>query len=167
MENYRRYLSGDESAFDALIRQYRHSLTFFLMRYVKDPATAEELAIDVFAELVLHPRRYNFKVSLKTYLFMIGRSRAIDYLRRQKRNEPLAEDLSYEEQFFSNEQKRALHTALSALPEEMQEAVYLVYFEELSYKEAAGVLKKTPKQVDNLLYRAKGLLRKELEHENG
>ncbi|MBQ6823947.1 MAG: RNA polymerase sigma factor [Clostridia bacterium] len=166
MENYRRYLSGDESAFDEIIRSYRHSLTFFLMRYTGDAETAEELAIDAFAELVLHPKRYNFKVSLKTYLFMLGRSRAIDRLRRQKRLLPLEEELPYEEEFLKNEQKRALHAALATLPSEMQAAVHLVYFEELTYKDAARVLKKTPKQVDNLLFRAKKLLRKELEDEN-
>ena len=55
-----------------------------------------------------------------------------------------------------------MHDAIGGLPQDMQTAVYLVYFEELSYAEAAVVMKKKPKQVDNLLYRAKGLLREAL-----
>lgn len=167
MEHYRRYLNGDECAFDEIIREYRHSLTFFLLRYVKDAATAEELAIDVFAELVLHPKRYNFKVSLKTYLFMLGRSRAIDWLRHQRRLAPLEENAgSYETPFLESTQKQELYDALEALPPKMQQAVYLIYFEELSYREAAQVLGCSPKQIDNFLYRAKNLLRKELNYEN-
>ena len=42
---------------------------------------------------------------------------------------------------------------------EQRLAVHLIYFEELSYEEAARVMKKNSKQVDNLLYRAKKTLR--------
>ena len=41
----------------------------------------------------------------------------------------------------------------------MSVAVALVYFEGMSYDEAAKVMKKNKKQVDNLLYRAKAQLR--------
>ena len=59
-------------------------------------------------------------------------------------------------------QKRAVHEAIVSLPQDMQTAVYLIYFEELSYADAAFVMRKKPKQVDNLLYRAKGMLREVL-----
>jgi RNA polymerase sigma-70 factor (ECF subfamily) len=58
-----------------------------------------------------------------------------------------------------DEQKRALYKALSTLSEEMRIIVYLIYFENMSYDEAAQVMKKSKKQVDNLLYRAKNQLR--------
>ena len=48
----------------------------------------------------------------------------------------------------------------SALPEEMQAVIHLVYFEQLSAEDAGKVLKKNRKQVYNLLYRAKAELRK-------
>ena len=41
----------------------------------------------------------------------------------------------------------------------MRIAVHLVYFEELSYEEAAKIMNKNAKQIDNLLYRAKNTLR--------
>ena len=41
----------------------------------------------------------------------------------------------------------------------MRTVVYLIYFENMSYDEAARVMKKSKKQVDNLLYRAKNQLR--------
>ena len=47
----------------------------------------------------------------------------------------------------------------------MQAAVHLVYFEELSYEDAAKVLGKSKKQIDNLLYRAKTALRNALGKE--
>ena len=69
--SYRRFLDGDESAFDEILELYRLKLTYFIDRIVRDTAAAEDIAIDVFTELLIRPYRYNFKTSLKTYLFMI------------------------------------------------------------------------------------------------
>lgn len=72
--SYRRFLDGDESAFDDLLALYQENLIFFINRYVHNITVAEDLAADVFLDLIVHKHRYNFKTSLKTYLFMIGRS---------------------------------------------------------------------------------------------
>lgn len=170
MENgessYRRYLDGDQCAFDEVLKTYRSGLTLFINRYVQNMDAAEDLAIDTFMYLIVHPHHYNFKTSLKTYLFMIGRSRALDYLRHQKiaKNVELTEvdaqwEPSTEESMLMDEQKQALNRALCQLPQPMQMAVHLVYFEDLSYEDAAKVMKKNRKQIANLLYRAKVELR--------
>ena len=160
--SYRRFLNGDESAFESIMKELFHGLVFFIDRIVHDPYAAEDIAIDVFSELIVHKHRYNFKVTLKTYLYMLGRSRAIDYLRRQKRHadlaelEQLADDRAdLEELVLVSQRKRLVHTAIKQLPEDMQTVLHLIYFEEMTYEEAAKVMKKTRKQIDNLLYRAK------------
>ncbi|MBQ7835725.1 MAG: sigma-70 family RNA polymerase sigma factor [Clostridia bacterium] len=165
--SYRRFLDGDEGAFDEIMEVYRIPLTFFINRYVCDMWTAEDIAIDVFCYVLTHPRRYNFKASLKTYLFMLGRSRAIDHIRRRKRIEftslsqaERADDsFDPENMYLRDEEMRALHSALNKLPEDMRAVVHLVYLEGLSYAEAGRVLKKTSKHIDNLLYRSKAMLR--------
>jgi len=166
--SYRRYLDGDEAAFDDILKAYRDNLTFFINRYVHDPDAAEDLAIDTFMYLIVYPWRYNFLTPLKTYLFMIGRSRALDYLKHRKKlsmvpledvPNSLADEVCLEELILLDERKQALNRALTQLPEEMQLAVHLVYFEDLTYEDAAKVMKKNRKQVANLLYRAKEKLR--------
>ena len=172
--SYRRYLGGEEEAFDTVVKELFDPLVFFIDRYVRDTAAAEDIAIDVFAELIVHKHRYNFKVQLKTYLFMIGRSRALNYLKHRTRLEETelseadyADDRqSLEEQFVRSEQARLLHGAMEKLPADMRTAVHLVYFEGMSYEDTAKVMKKTKKQVDNLLYRAKGQLRATLGKES-
>lgn len=72
---------------------------------------------------------------------------------------------SPEEIFLADERRRAVSAAVAALPEDMRAAVHLVLLEELSYAEAAKVMKKNEKQIDNLLYRAKKELRTILEEE--
>ena len=107
-------------------------------------------------------------MTLKTYLYMVGRSRALDYLRRRKREEwapledagELADEAALlEQRMLADEEKRRIRRAVASLPGDMAAAVHLVYFEEMTYEEAARVLKKNRKQVDNLLYRAKKELR--------
>ena len=163
--SYRRFLDGDETAFDAIVKEYRLPLVFFVDRYVCDIAAAEDIAIDVFMYILAERKKYNFKVSLKTYLFMLGRSRAIDYIRRRKRLTDLdslnqtADRSVLEDELLADERKRVVNSALKKLSEDMRIAIHLVYFEQLSYEETARVMKKSKKQVDNLLYRAKKELR--------
>ncbi len=166
--SYRRFLDGDESAFDSIMENYFHGVVFFIDRYVRDTSAAEDIAVDVFSDLIVHRSRYNFKVTLKTYLYMLARSRALDHLKRRKlrRTLPLSEaenvpdDGKTPEDFvLIDERRRLINDAMGKLPEDMRVAVHLVYFEELSYEESAKVMKKNRKQVDNLLYRAKKELR--------
>lgn len=172
--SYRRYLRGDEDAFAEIVKEYFDHLVFFLQRYVGDFSAAEDIAMDVFAWIIVHKNRYNFSVSLKTYLFMLGRSRALDYIKRRNKLQTVelselaavADDApSLEETLLADERKRAVHKALECLNEEMRLVIHLTYFEDLSAEEAGKVLKKNRKQVYNLLYRAKNALRTTLEQE--
>ena len=102
-----------------------------------------------------------------------GKIVAINYLKRRNRTElfapsdteKLADRLSLEEEVLSDERKLALSAALDTLPKDMRAAVHLVYFENMSYEEAARIMKKNRKQVDNLLYRAKAALRSAIGEE--
>ena len=165
--SYRRFLDGDESAFEDIMKSLFRGLVFFIDGFVHDTHAAEDIAIDTFSDLVVHRHRYNFKVSLKTYLYMVGRSRALDYIKHRKVIEftelsevqDIADDEDLEEAVLTDERKRLVHAAVGKLPQEMRVAVHLIYFDEMTYEEAAKVMRKNRKQVDNLLYRAKKELR--------
>ena len=166
--SYRRFLDGDESAFNDIMKELFHGLVFFIDRYVHDTHAAEDIAIDTFSDLIVHKHRYNFKVTLKTYLYMIGRTHAIDYIKHRKvigfvelsQAHNLSDDSKIlEDIILLDERKRVVNSAIEKLSEDMRVAVHLIYFEEMTYEEAAKVMKKNRKQVDNLLYRAKKELR--------
>ena len=162
--SYRRFLDGDESAFDSIVNELFPGLVFFINGYVHDIHAAEDLAIDTFTDLIVHRHRYNFKVSLKTYLYMIGRSRALDYIKHRKiiNFVELSEADSLEDETteleslaLSDERRRTVNRAVEGLQGDMRTAVRLVYLEGMTYEEAARIMKKSRKQVDNLLFRAK------------
>ena len=166
--SYRRYLNGEEDAFREIVKEYFDNLLFFINRYVRDIAAAEDIAMDVFAQLAVYKNRYNFQVTLKTYLFMLGRSRALDYIKHRNKlvtvelseaAQVASQEPSLEEMLLTNERQRAVHEALERLDGDMRMVLHLVYFEQLSADEAAKVLKKNRKQVYNLLYRGKNALR--------
>ena len=105
---------------------------------------------------------------------MLGRSRALNYVKRLSKIRCIAledaieapEDaLPLEQAVLMDDEKKALYKALAALKPDQKEVVILVYFEDMSCQEVAGVLKKNVKQVYNLLYRAKEALRTILEQE--
>ena len=172
--SYRRYLDGDETAFALVQEEYFDPLTFFIHRYVHDVSAAEDLAIDSLVELIVHKHRYRFQQPLKTYLFSIGRHKALDYIRRRNRIRMVSleesgdpeDEKSLEADLLASQRQRAVNTALKQLPEQMQIAIHLVYFEELSYEDAGKVMGKSKKQVDNLLYRGKAMLRSILGKES-
>lgn len=172
--NYRRFLEGDESAFVEIMNEYREGLIFFINRYLSDLHAAEDISMDCFVDLLVYRHRYNFKVSLKTYLYMIGRSKALNFLKRRKMissvelseaENRISDEKTPEDAFLDSEKKRSVFEALKSLSEEMRTAVYLVYIDGMSYGETAKIMKKNTKQIDNLLYRAKAELRSALGKE--
>lgn len=51
--SYRRFLEGDESAFDEIMKELFDGLVFFIDRYVHDIHAAEDIAIDAFITCIL------------------------------------------------------------------------------------------------------------------
>lgn len=171
-EYYRRYLAGDETGFDQLMELYRENLIFFLLRFLPSVEDAEDAAEDAFVELLLHRWREDGGASLKTYLFTIGKRKALSHLHRRgrRKEQPLspllqAEALSLEDRVCRDEERRELVEAIRRLPEQYQEALYLLYFEGLTLDEVAKVMGKNKKQVENLSYRGKQALKQDLGKE--
>jgi len=177
--SYRRFLEGDDSAIDLLVRQYNKSLVFFLNGILKNISAAEDAAADTFVQLLVKKPRLKEDSAFRAYLFRIGRNRALDILRKQRRQgETVLDDareiedtLSLEKQILINERDKALHAALGELKDEYRDVLHLLYFEEMDYKSAATAMNKNVKQITNLAYRARAALKtvlqeKGFEYEN-
>ena len=164
--HYRRFLEGDEQALEAIVDQYNRILILFINRLVNNLTVAEDLAADAFLELIIKKPRFRQESSFKTYLFAIGRNKSLDFLKRQARfadrpieELPLADRQMIENELIQDERRQALHRAIESIRPDYRDILHLLYFEDMSYGEAAAVLKKSVKQVNNLAYRAKNALR--------
>ena len=63
--SYRRFLDGDESAFNEIMNDLFRGLVFFIDRYVHDTHAAEDIAIDTFSDLVVHKHKTFISVGEK------------------------------------------------------------------------------------------------------
>ncbi len=166
-----RYKNGDDGAFDIILEKMRMPLIFFINGYVDNINDAEDICMDVFASLLLNINKFSFRSSLSTYLFILARNKAVDYIRHKKavRTESLDENTSdsdfsnVEAEYIRSEEYRRLHDELRAMPEKYRTVLYLAYFEDMDTDEIALVMKKSKKQVYNLMFRAKAELRTRME----
>ena len=85
LDLYNMFLNGNKVAFDEIIKMYRNSLTTFIMKFVRNIEVAEDLTQDTFLYMLINKKEYDFRYSLKTYLFTIARCKAINYLKKQNR----------------------------------------------------------------------------------
>ena len=150
-----------------LLERYREGLTLFLFGIVHNMEDAEELMLDAFAEAAVRDRWKREGASFKTWLYGVGRNLAYAFLRRSRRTAELSGEVSGgeepENELFKKERDRQLYAALETLSSDSRQALYLIYFEEMSVEQTAKVMKKTKKQIYNLTSRGKTALRKELE----
>ena len=171
--SYRRFLEGDDEGIAEIVRDYKDGLTLYLNSIVGDVYLAEELMQDTFTKLVIKRPRFRGESAFKTWLYAIGRNIALDAVRRGKRpSVPLDEVENYideahslEEEYLQTEENLKIRRSMNKLKKDYSQALWLVYFERFTYKEAAAVMKKSAKQFDNLVYRAKKALREEFEKE--
>ena len=66
---------------------------------------------------------------------------------------------------LSEERYRQLYLAMEKLKAEYRQVLYLKYFEDMTVSETATVLKKSERQVSDLIYRGKQSLKETLEKE--
>lgn len=131
--SYRRFLSGDESGFVEIVRDYKDGLILYLNGFTNNISVAEELAEDTFVKLGIKKPRDNGKSSFKTWLYTIGRNTAIDYLRKNAKAKTVsiedcaelsgdAEEL--EKAYLREEQKIILHRAMGKLKPEYRQILF-------------------------------------------
>ena len=70
-----------------------------------------------------------------------------------------------EQDILSGERARILRECMERVEPEAREALWLVYVENLSYEQAAAVMKTTAKKLDYRISKGKRLLRTELKKE--
>ena len=72
-------------SFDELYKQNASYVYKIALYIIRDPVEAEDLCHDVFLEVIQHPEQYDpQRGSIKAWLGVKTRSRAIDRLRKQK-----------------------------------------------------------------------------------
>ena len=172
--SYRRFLSGDDEGLTLIIKEYKDGLILYINSYVANIYVAEDLMQDTFFKIAVKKPKFKEESSFKTWLYAIGRNIALDYLRKRSKDSFLSiddmencvrDEVDLENLYIKNEHKKLLHKALSTLKAEYRQVLWLVYFEGFSNDQAAQVMGKSKRQIENLIYRAKQSLESALGKE--
>ena len=170
---YQRFLSGDDSGLQRLMERYGNSLTLYIDGYLHDIHEAEDLMIEAFAYFVAKRPRLRDD-GFRAYLYKSARHLALRCLQKKRRKQLFSfddlerepeSDVLLETLVQTDERNRILWRCMDELAPAYREALYLVYFEGMRHAEAAAVMRKTEKQIADLVYRGRASLRKTLERE--
>ena len=170
---YRRFKDGDNGAFEELVELYEDEMSRFVYGIVRDNHETEHIVIDTFAQLVLNKKSFEGKSSLKTYIFGIAKNLSMKSMKERGQDrhvsfDEIAElDIGIREKAFTALEKKAdsdrVINAMRNLKSDYHAVLALLYYEDMSYKEAAKVMNKSEKQIKDLAYRAKTALKKILD----
>lgn len=159
--SYRRYLANNPETLEMLVHSYSDALVRYAYSYVGDAAAAEDIMEDAFALYIVKKIEFDTKEQIRCWLYKTVRSRAVDYLRRHRREvslEGLEQVLRAPDPFVDaarQERNAALYRNLQKLPQQYRVVLQLHYIEDFKVEYICEILKKSPKQVYNLLSRAR------------
>ena len=172
---YHKFINGDEAGLRGLMKRHGDKLLFYLCGYTHNIHDAEDLMIEAFAR-VAHVRPKLRGNTFRAYLYKTARNLAIRFCEQVARRkefgfealgqEPEATEL-VESVLLVKEREEFLHARLDCLEPRVREALWLVYFEEMSYEEAARIMRVKRKQVDYLLQKGRRLLKADFERGGG
>lgn len=165
---YLQFLSGDNAGLEQIIIEYKDGLILYLHTLVGDIMLAEELAEDTFVRLFTKRPKDKQTGSFKTWLYTIGHNLAVSHMRKAKRQTAVSVDtLEYLSDgsgeplpiYLKEEQKQAVHRAMENLKPQYRQILWLIYFENLSFKEAAAIMQKSVHSTQMLATRARQAMR--------
>lgn len=156
-----RYQRGDREAFAWLVRRHHQRVYNFILRLVKQPTAAEELAQETFLKIVKNSSTFKHEARFSTWLYAIARNLCIDHQRKQRlrrhasleqplpgdqTGRPLGESLpdpsprsSVERSTTKGRMAQAISAAVESLPEDQKEVFLLREVGGLPFKEIAEI----------------------------
>ena len=158
------YLNGDLPAFKLLVERYQRELYHFLVRFLGNRASAEDVFQEAF--LQVHQSGHSFDLSrrFRPWLFTIAANKARDLMRSQARRptSPLQAEISpgsdgdggggqfidlmaadvpeVDEPLRREELQRQVQEVVMQMPDHLREILLLSYFHQFPYKQIADIL---------------------------
>jgi RNA polymerase sigma factor (sigma-70 family) len=168
---------GSQQAYAELMKNYRDSLYFMLLKMTNNPHDAEDLTIEAFGKAFKKLHQYTPEYAFSTWLFKIASNNCIDFIRKKKKytfsidqnyddNESgtemahkiPAEVLDPEEELVKKQKIKLMREVVEKLKPHYRTLIELRYFKEFSYEEIAEELNLPLGTVKAQLFRAREFL---------
>jgi RNA polymerase sigma-70 factor (ECF subfamily) len=170
-----RVQSGDQAAFGLLVSKYQRRLLRLVMRFVRDPAEAEDVTQEAFIKAYRALPGFRGESAFYTWLYRIGVNAAKNWLMAHGRRMPTVSDLAIDEDgvesfdeggllrddntpdrvLMSRQIGETVNAAMDVLPEDLRTAISLREIDGLSYEEIAQVMNCPIGTVRSRIFRAR------------
>lgn len=181
----RRCRRGDERSFDILFERYKARIYTFVLRFVKDPKTAEDVFQETFIRVFRKARHFREQAKFSTWLYTIAANLCRDELKKRKRRHIV----SLDQPLWDSEQDgrvaariettagpsdgprveaekreigQVLFSAVEELPENARQVIELHMIHGLRYREVADILGCPVGTVQSRMHNAVQLLRRKV-----
>lgn len=165
--------AGDEAAFAKLMTSFEARTLGYLRGIIGESDDADDMQQEVWLSVYRHLGHLADPGAFRTWLFRTTRHRAIDFLRKRKRDHELMDDVPVdqvamreanweEEGSAALVDEETLTAALMAMPPPQREVMLLRYRDGLSYQEIAQVIARPIGTVRTRLHHARKRLQESL-----
>lgn len=174
--------NGDMTAFETLVRKYERFVSTCVYRIVGNVHDTMDVSQEAFLKMYKGISSFKAESSFSSWLYMIARNCAYDFLRKQKSpsvsldstdDEGKTIDIADtskksnpEDTYISNEKHELVWKAINMLSEDHKEILVMRDISGLSYEDISYILSIEQGTVKSRLFRAREQLRKYLEKQN-
>ncbi len=142
-----RIADGDRLAMQVLFARHHVRVYRFVLRLVRNEATAEDLISEVFLDVWRQAGKFEGRSAVSTWMLSIARFKALSVLRRRTDDElddEAAEQIEDqaddpETALAKKDKGEVLRQCLTSLSAEHREVIDLVYYHEKSVEEVAEI----------------------------
>ncbi len=139
---------GDKKALQILFARHNVKVFRFILRFLNDEGTAEDLVSEVFFDVWRQAERFESRSQVSTWILGIARNKALSTLRKrstEELDEEVAEFIedpsdSPETTMHHRQRSEILQDCLAQLSAAHREIIDLVYYHEKSIDEVAEII---------------------------
>ena len=149
------FRSGNNTAFDILLKRYQSKVFSYIMQLVKDYDLANDIFQEVFIKVVINLKKesYHHEGKLLSWILRISHNQVIDYFRKSSKMPFVGrsssnpdfdifsvlklEDSSIEDVMINDQILKDVRLLIHELPQDQKEVVKMRFFMKMSFKEIA------------------------------
>jgi len=177
----RRVQRGERSAYDLLVLKYQHKVVKLVMRYVHDPADAQDVAQEAFIKAYRALPQFRGDSAFYTWLYRIAINTAKNALAARDRSPVTYELDAHGEESdgmvnrlkdpdtpeglaLTEEIRSTVNSAIESLPDDLRTAIVLRELEGMSYEEIAAAMDCPVGTVRSRIFRAREAIDRRLRN---
>ena len=149
------FRSGNNTAFDILLKRYQSKVFSYIMQLVKDHDLANDIFQEVFIKVVINLKKesYHHEGKLLSWILRISHNQVIDHFRKSSKMPYVGrsssnpdfdifsvlklEDSSIEDVMINDQILKDVRLLIHELPQDQKEVVKMRFFMKMSFKEIA------------------------------